>query len=70
LGGGLGMNDGATNGGRTLSLRDYILLLPPVAAGVAILYDVGYFLEIGIGFFSLFSLTEHFVFARAIAESW
>jgi hypothetical protein len=36
---------------------------PLFASSLAITYDVGFFVGIGISFFSFFSLTEHFVFA-------
>jgi len=36
---------------------------PLLASSLAITYDVGFFVGIGIGFFSFFSLSEHLVFA-------
>jgi hypothetical protein len=36
---------------------------PLLASSIAITYDVGFFSGVGIGFFTFFSLSEHFVFA-------
>lgn len=36
---------------------------PLLASSLAVTYDVGFFVGIGIGFFSFFSLSEHLVFA-------
>jgi hypothetical protein len=36
---------------------------PLLASSLAITYDVGFFVGVGIGFFSFFSLSEHLVFA-------
>lgn len=59
------MTDGRT---RKLRLRrqhaqGFDLCRPLLASSLAITYDVGFFVEIGIGFFSFFSLSEHLVFA-------
>ncbi|MCP3369892.1 hypothetical protein [Bradyrhizobium cajani] len=36
---------------------------PLLASSLAVTYDVGFFVGIGLGFFSFFSLSEHLVFA-------
>jgi hypothetical protein len=41
----------------------YIAYIPLLGAAVALTYDVGFFYAIGISFFTLFSLSEHIVFA-------
>jgi hypothetical protein len=46
-----------------LSLRDVIVAIPIVGGTLAISYDVGFFYEIDIAYFTLFSLAEHIVFA-------
>jgi hypothetical protein len=50
---------------RTTSLwnEKFYALIPLLGAGIALTYDVGYFWAIGISFFTLFSLSEHIVFA-------
>jgi hypothetical protein len=50
---------------RTTSLwnEKFYALIPLLGAGIALTYDVGYFWTIGISFFTLFSLSEHIVFA-------
>lgn len=50
----------ATN---TLWDNAYIAYIPLLGAAVALTFDVGCFYAIGISFFTLFSLSEHIVFA-------
>jgi hypothetical protein len=44
-------------------LKDAVLFIPAAATLLAVSYDVGYFLEIDLQFFTFFSLGEHIVFA-------
>jgi hypothetical protein len=46
-----------------VSTKEIILYVPIVGGTIAAVYDVGYFSALGISFFSLFSLSEHLVFA-------
>lgn len=46
--------------------KDFLFLVPLLGSALAITYDVGFFSGIGLGFFTLFSLSEHIVFALAI----
>ena len=51
---------------REVIQRDYLsyaALIPIVLATLGISYDLGYFLRIGINLFTLFSLSEHLLFA-------
>jgi hypothetical protein len=45
------------------SIEKYITHIPLIAVAVALTFDVGTFYAIGIDFFTLFSLSEHIVFA-------
>jgi len=47
----------------TLWRDSYIPYIPLLGAGIALTFDVGYFYAIDISFFTLFSLSEHIVFA-------
>jgi hypothetical protein len=47
----------------TLWNNAYIAYIPLLGAAVALTYDVGYFYAVEISFFTLFSLSEHIVFA-------
>ena len=47
----------------TLWNDKYIAYIPLLGAAVALTFDVGFFYAIGISFFTLFSLSEHIVFA-------
>ena len=47
----------------TLWNNAYIAYIPLLGAAVALTYDVGYFQAVEISFFTLFSLSEHIVFA-------
>jgi hypothetical protein len=44
-------------------LKGLAVLVPMISSAIAITYDVGFFAEIDIRFFTLFSLSEHVVFA-------
>src|SRR5260221_508806 len=44
-------------------LKDAVLFIPAAATLLAVSYDVGYFFEIDLQFFTFFSLGEHIVFA-------
>ena len=54
-------NDGPKNA--TSNLKDIAFLLPVMGSAVAVSYDVGYFWALDIKMFTMFSLTEHIVFA-------
>ena len=43
--------------------KDFLVLVPLLAAGVALTFDVGYFSGIDINLFTLFTSSEHIVFA-------
>lgn len=45
------------------SFRSFAVAIPIVASSIAIIYDVGFFVGIGVSFFTFFSITEHIVFA-------
>ena len=45
------------------SLREVAVLVPVIGTSIAITYDVGFFWGLDIKYFTLFSLTEHLVFA-------
>ena len=45
------------------SLKEFAVLVPVFGTAIAITYDVGFFWGLDINFFTLFSLTEHIVFA-------
>jgi len=56
---------GESGSGFSLS-KEMLLLAPLLGTGLAVSFDAGYFLGIGLRYFSLFSLSEHVVFALAI----
>ena len=65
---GLGMTMDDNSGHQTARndfayFKDFLFLVPLLGSALAIIFDVGYFSGIGLGFFSLFSLSEHLVFA-------
>ena len=43
--------------------KDLLVLVPLLASGLAISYDVGFFRGIGLGYFAFFTVSEHIVFA-------
>jgi hypothetical protein len=43
--------------------KDLLVLVPLLASGLAISYDVGFFRGIGLGYFAFFTISEHIVFA-------
>jgi hypothetical protein len=47
-------------------LKDAVLFIPAAATLLAVSYDVGYFVEIDLQFFTFFSLGEHIVFALMV----
>jgi hypothetical protein len=49
--------------GFAVSARELLVALPILGTTLAITYDVGFFYGIDIGYFTLFSLAEHIVFA-------
>jgi hypothetical protein len=54
-------------GGFSFSLKETLIALPVYGAALGVAYDVGFFYGIGIGYFSLFSLSEHILFALPVA---
>ena len=46
-----------------ISPKELAIVAPILGGVIAIIYDVGYFVAIGINYFSVFSLSEHLVFA-------
>jgi hypothetical protein len=46
-----------------MSIKEWVVTLPLIGAALAITYDVGFFYGIGISYFTLFSLSEHILFA-------
>lgn len=46
-----------------LVFKDFLVLVPVFGTLLAALYEVGYFYGVGISYFTLFSLSEHIVFA-------
>jgi hypothetical protein len=46
-----------------LEVKELVVVLPAMASALALTYDVGFFSGIDIRFFTLFSLSEHIVFA-------
>jgi hypothetical protein len=48
-------------------VKTIFLVLPIAGSLAAITFDVGYFNGIGLEYFTLFSLSEHIVFALAVA---
>jgi hypothetical protein len=49
-----------------LSLREVLVALPLFGAVLAITYDVGFFYGVDISYFTLFSLSEHILFALQV----
>jgi hypothetical protein len=45
------------------SVKELLVLLPVFGSALAITFDVGFFYGLGISYFTLFSLSEHIVFA-------
>ena len=43
--------------------KDFFLLIPLLGSALAVTYDVGFFVGVNLHLFSLFSLSEHIVFA-------
>lgn len=50
-----------------LSPKELVVLIPLIGTAIAMSYDVGYFWGIDINLFTLFSVTEHIVFALQAA---
>jgi hypothetical protein len=48
------------------TLKDFVVLVPLLAATLAIMFDVGYFSEFDLSYFTFFSLSEHIVFALQV----
>src|ERR1700741_672755 len=46
-----------------VNVKDLLFALPIYGAALAITYDVGYFYGLDMGYFTMFSLAEHLVFA-------
>lgn len=46
--------------------KDFLVLIPLLGSALAITYDVGYFAGVNIKLFTLFSLSEHIVFALEV----
>jgi hypothetical protein len=46
-----------------MSVKEWAVTLPLIGAALAITYDVGFFYGIGLSYFTLFSLSEHILFA-------
>lgn len=46
--------------------KETLVLVPLLATALAICYDVGYFAQVNIGYFTFFSLSEHIVFALEV----
>ena len=46
-----------------LETKDYLLLVPTLATGLAIIYELGSFYPLGTVAFSLFSITDHLLWA-------
>jgi uncharacterized membrane protein len=42
---------------------NYLAYIPLLGAAVAVTFDVGYFFALNLSFFTLFSLSEHILFA-------
>jgi hypothetical protein len=45
------------------SSKELLLFIPALGTAIAVTFDVGFFSGIGVSYFSLFSLSEHLVFA-------
>jgi hypothetical protein len=43
--------------------KDFLVLVPLLGSGLAVIFDVGFFDGLNIHYFTLFSLSEHIVFA-------
>ncbi|MET4799195.1 hypothetical protein ABIA96_001762 [Bradyrhizobium sp. LB11.1] len=52
-----------TNLSFKLETKDYLLLVPALASGLAIVYELGSFYPLGTVAFSLFSITDHLLWA-------
>ena len=46
-----------------LETKDYLLLVPTLATGLAVIYELGSFYPLGTVAFSLFSITDHLLWA-------
>jgi hypothetical protein len=53
----------------SFTLKETLVALPVYGAALGVAYDVGFFYGIGIGYFSLFSLSEHILFALPVAPA-
>jgi hypothetical protein len=49
-----------------LSVKEWAVALPLIGAALAVTYDVGFFYGIGLYYFTLFSLSEHILFALQV----
>src|SRR5579872_6883656 len=49
-----------------LDAKDYLLLVPTIATGLAVIYELGSFYPLGTVAFSLFSVTDHLLWALQI----
>jgi hypothetical protein len=46
--------------------KEFLVLIPLLGSALAIIYDVGFFVGLNIGYFTFFSLNEHIVFALEV----
>ena len=49
-----------------VTIKDWIVMLPLAGSILALTYDVGFFYGIGLPYFTLFSLSEHILFALQV----
>jgi hypothetical protein len=63
-----GRSDNSENGQgkKYLSIENYFTYIPLLAAILALSIDVGFFYAFEINFFTLFSLSEHVLFALEV----
>lgn len=45
--------------------QEFFVVLPLIGTALAVIYDVGFFSGVGLFYFTIFSVTEHVVFALA-----
>ncbi len=55
--------DADTKSSDAFTVKDMLLFIPIFGTAIAISFDVGFFTGIGVAYFTLFSLSEHIVFA-------
>lgn len=51
---------------KTSFAKEYVFLVPLICSALALSFDVGYFWELDINFFTMFSLQEHLVFSLEV----